>query len=482
MVQDTMKDLLSQAYDPASFRALGHQLIDLLADHLESAQAPENQQVINYREPEEELKFWQNDFARAGEEGASLTFFEDLLDHSMHLHHPHYIGHQVSVPAPINALAGMVSDILSNGTGVYEVGMASNALERVVTDFTAQKIGYPETASGFITSGGTLANLTALLAARAAKAPQQVWTKGHGAKLAIMVSEEAHYCVDRAARILGMGSEGIIKIPVDHQFKIRIDLLETYYQEALAAGLVPIALIGCAGSTATGSYDDLHALADFSEKHELWYHVDGAHGGAVAFSDKYKHLAAGMERADTIVLDYHKLLMAPALNTALLFREGHRSYDTFIQRAQYLWEAEQSPEWYQSGKRTFECTKLMLSIKVYASLRAYGPAIFGENVDRLYDQAQVFAQILQLAPDFERAVLPEANIVNFRYTGIPRESWDRKNGQTRQRLVENGSFFIVQTVINVERWLRATVMNPFTNHQHFEKLLNTIRSLAATLD
>jgi L-2,4-diaminobutyrate decarboxylase len=482
MPEDKMKDRLAEAYDPTNFRTLGHQLIDLLADHLEKAQDPEQQQLINYREPEEELEFWQNDFAQAGEKGASLAFFEDLLAHSIHLHHPHYIGHQVSVPAPINALAGMVSDILSNGTGVYEMGMASNALERVVTDFTAQKIGYPKTASGFITSGGTLANLTALLAARAAKAPQQVWTKGHGAKLAIMVSEEAHYCVDRAARILGMGSDGIIKIPVDQHFKIRTDLLESYYQEALAAGLVPIALIGCAGSTATGSYDDLNALADFCKKHQLWYHVDGAHGGAVAFSEKYKHLAKGMERADTIVLDYHKLLMAPALNTALLFKEGHRSYDTFIQRAQYLWDAEQSPEWYHSGKRTFECTKLMLSIKVYATLRSYGPAIFGENVDRLYDQAQLFAQIIDLAPDFELAVSPEANIVNFRYTGIPREEWDIKNGQIRQRLVENGSFYIVQTVINGERWLRATVMNPFTKRQHFKKLLASIRSLAATLD
>jgi L-2,4-diaminobutyrate decarboxylase len=477
MAQDTITDRLAEAYSPANFRALGHQLIDLLADHLEKTQDPENQQLINYREPEEELKFWQNDLAKAGKEGASLTFFEDILEHSIHLHHPHYIGHQVSVPAPVNALAGMVSDILSNGTGVYEMGMASNALERVVTDFTAQQIGYPATASGFITSGGTLANLTALLAARAAKAPQQVWTKGHEEKLAIMVSEEAHYCVDRAARILGMGSEGIIKIPVDEQFKIRTELLEDYYQEAITKGCIPIALIGCAGSTATGSYDDLNTLADFCEQHQLWFHIDGAHGGAVAFSDKYKHLATGIERADTIVLDYHKMLMTPALNTALLFKEGHRSYDTFIQRAQYLWEAEQSPEWYHSGKRTFECTKLMLSIKVYATLRCHGPNIFSDNVDRLYDQARSFAQMLSDAPDFELAVQPEANILNFRYTGIPRGEWDIKNGQIRQRLVALGSFYIVQTVINDERWLRATVMNPFTDRQHFQKLLATIRTI-----
>jgi len=95
MAQDTITDRLAEAYSPANFRALGHQLIDLVADHLEKTQDPENQQLINYREPEEELKFWQNDLAKAGKEGASLTFFEDILEHSIHLHHPHYIGHQV---------------------------------------------------------------------------------------------------------------------------------------------------------------------------------------------------------------------------------------------------------------------------------------------------------------------------------------------------------------------------------------------------
>ncbi|MEO0724925.1 MAG: pyridoxal-dependent decarboxylase, partial [Bacteroidota bacterium] len=424
---------LVQAYDAAAFRQVGHELIDLLADHLEKVQNEKVDHLIHYRDPETELAFWQEDFANTPAE--PMDFFRKILDHSTHVHHPHYIGHQISVPAPVNALAGMVSDVLSNGTGVYDMGMSSNALERVVTDFTAQKIGFDTSASGFLTSGGTLANLTAVLAARSAKASGEVWENGHQGRLAIMVSAEAHYCVDRAARILGMGKEGIIKVPVDDHFRIRTELLEEYYQNATERGLQVIAIVGCAGSTATGSYDDLQALAAFSRKHDLWFHVDGAHGGAVIFSERYRHLVAGIEQADTVVLDYHKMLMTPALNTALIFREGQRSYETFQQRAQYLWEAQQSPEWYHSGKRTFECTKLMLSIKVYATLRTYGPEVFGDNVERLYDQAKAFAQLLNTAPDFELAVEPEANIVNFRYTNMARESWDIENTKIRQRLV-----------------------------------------------
>lgn len=467
---------LQQAYDPQAFRQMGHQLIDLLADHLELVQQAGDNPLIQYHSPEKELAFWQNDFAKAPAD--PLDFFQHVLDHSIHLHHPHYIGHQVSVPAPISALAGMMSDLLSNGTGVYEMGMASNALERVLTDFTAQKIGYDPTASGFLTSGGTLANLTAMLAARSAKAPGRVWQDGHDEKLAIMVSEEAHYCIDRAARILGMGEAGIIKVPIDEQFRLRTNLLERYHKEAQEAGLTVIAVVGCAGSTATGSYDDLQAIADFSDKHKLWFHVDGAHGGAVVFSEKYRPLVTGIERADTVVLDYHKMLLTPALNTALIFKDGLRSYHTFQQRAQYLWEAQQSPEWYHSGKRTFECTKLMLSIKVYAILRTYGPEIFADNVERLYDQAKRFAELLDQANDFEVAVSPEANIVNFRYTDLPAEQLDVENGNIRQRLIEDGRFYIVQTVIRNQKWLRATVMNPSTHETHFLGLLDRIRLLA----
>ncbi|MEL7222405.1 MAG: aminotransferase class I/II-fold pyridoxal phosphate-dependent enzyme, partial [Bacteroidota bacterium] len=460
-----------------SFRQWGHALIDRIADQVEKVQTNTAAAVIPYHEPAEALAFWQNDFADANSD--PLAFFDKVIARSIHLHHPHYIGHQVSVPALVSSLAGMLSDVLSNGTGVYEMGMASNALERVVTDFTAQKIGYPDTASGFLTSGGTLANLTALLAARRAKAPSNVWQEGHQERLAVMVSEEAHYCIDRAARILGMGVEGIIKIPVDSQFKICSELLEDRLRQAEKEGLKVIAIVGCAGSTATGSYDDLNALADFCAKHQLWFHVDGAHGGAVVFSEKHKSLVAGMSCADSVVIDYHKMLMTPALNTALLFREGQRAYETFSQRAQYLWEEQQEPEWYHSGKRTFECTKLMLSIKVYVILRTFGEQVFADNVDRLYAQAKVFASLLKVHPDFELLLEPEANIVNFRYIGGSSESWNSQNALIREKLIQGGAFYIVQTTINGDRYLRCTVMNPLTGKEHFEGLLKEIERLVS---
>ncbi len=470
----TQNSVLDQAYDIQAFRTWGHELIDLLVNHLEGTHTNPEFPVLPYHSPEKELQFWQQDFKNGP--GQPLDLFTNILQHSIHVHHPRYIGHQVSVPALVASLAGLVSDILSNGSAVYEMGMASNALEKVVTDFMSQKVGFQD-GTGFLTSGGSLANLTALLAARKAKAPNDVWEMGHQEKLAVLVSEEAHYCIDRAARILGLGSEGIIKIPVNERFQIRTDLLENYLQQANSQGLTVIAVVGCACSTSTGSFDDLEKLADFCEKYNLWLHVDGAHGGAAIFSEKYKFILKGIERADSVVIDFHKMLLTPALATALIFKNQSDSYQTFSQKAQYLWESQQDGEWWNSGKRTFECTKFMMSLKVYSILKTYGEHVFEENVERLFDLAKAFAKMIQARPNFELAIEPEANIVNFRFVNTANDlnEW---NSNIRKQLLQDGKFYIVQTTLNGKLYLRTTIMNPLTTEQDLEALLDEIELLS----
>ncbi|WP_299897252.1 aminotransferase class I/II-fold pyridoxal phosphate-dependent enzyme [uncultured Aquimarina sp.] len=472
------KEELSNLYSPKDFREIGHQLVDMLADHLEQVQSDKDAPVIKYRNPEEELSYWKNDLSSGSN---MMDFYKEILDRSIHVHHPRYMGHQVAVPSVISSLSGLVTDLLSNGTGVYEMGMASNALERIVTDFVSDKIGYGTEAAGFLTSGGTLANLTALLAARKAKAPGLVWEEGHQENLAVLVSEEAHYCIDRAARILGFGAKGIIKVPTNSSFQIDVNVIEEYLEKAEQDGLVVIAIVGCASSTATGSYDDLAALAEIATKHNLWFHVDGAHGAGVVFSEKYKHLAKGIDQADSVVIDFHKMLLTPSLNTALLFKQGEESYKTFEQRAQYLWDSQQSREWYNSGKRTFECTKLMMSLKAYSIIKMYGEDVFEKNINRLYDQGKVFAQTIRNRDGFELLMEPEANILNFRYLKFSDSDLNANNSKIREALLQSGKFYIVQTMINEQRYLRTSIMNPLTTEEDFEALLDEIEIIATSL-
>ncbi len=466
------KHALQEIYDGATFREIGHQLIDLLADHIESVQSHQKP-VLNFRSPEEELAYWEQELTSTT---GMADFYKNIIAHSIAVHHPNYIGHQIAVPALISSLSGLVVDLLNNGTGVYEMGMASNAMEKIVTDLVSKKIGYDHNASGFLTSGGTLANLTALLAARKAKATTAVWEQGHAEKLALLVSEEAHYCIDRAARILGLGSEGIIKVPVNASFQMRTEVLDKYLNKAKQEGLHVIAIIGCASSTATGSYDNLEEIAVFAQENDLWFHIDGAHGGSVVFSEKYKHLATGIAAADSVVIDFHKMLLTPSLNTALVFKQGEDSYRTFEQKAQYLWDSQQSREWYNSGKRTFECTKLMMSLKVYAIIKMHGEAIFEQNIDRLYGLAREFATMISERSGFELLLHPEANIVNFRYINLPETTINEVNTQIREELISRGNFYIVQTRIGEKRYLRVTIMNPLTQKSDLEALLDEIEN------
>lgn len=472
-----MTDLLQQAYDPEIFRKQGHQLIDQLADYLKNMQNKPVMAVLPWQSPDDRLYSWQADYERSPDPDIN-QFWNVVVAQSMHIHHPSYIGHQVCPPVPVSALSALVSAFLNNGMAVYEMGPVASVIERIVVKEVAAALGYGEQSGGMMTSGGTLSNLTALLAARQAKAGYDAWQKGTKEELALMVSEEAHYCIDRAAKVMGWGDGGVIKVPVDAHYKMRTDLLETYYRQAQAEGKRVIAVVGSACSTSTGSYDPLDAIADFCERYDLWFHVDGAHGAPVVFSPKYKSLARGIARADSVTVDFHKMMLTPAITTALLFKEEKYSYQTFAQRAAYLL-SEQEGEWFNSGKRAFECTKRMMSIQVYAILRTYGQKIFEENVTYLYDLARTFAGQVQQRADLQLALTPEANIVCFRYTakGLDEQMLNEVNAKIRQELIEDGQFYIVQTSLKEQLYLRTTIMNPFTTSSILEQLLDKVEQI-----
>lgn len=471
-------DLLEQAFDPEHFRELGHQLVDQLADHLDQVKQGRGK-AIPFTAPKEERDYWAADWA--GQQGGDpLAYFQQIMGRSVQLQHPHYMGHQVSPAVPLAALSNLVDGMLNNGSAVYEMGMAGTAIEQLVVEEVAKAMGFDAHAGGVLTSGGTLANLTALLAARAVQCPDTIWSQGQQEPLALMVSEEAHYCVDRAARIMGWGSDGIIKVPVDEHYRMRHELLPAYLAKAKAQGRRVIAVVGSACSTSTGSFDDLEAIADCCEAEGLWLHVDGAHGAGLVFSEQHKAVLKGIERADSVAMDFHKMLLTPVLATALVFRNGRHAYRTFSQQAQYLWAGQREEEWHNMAKRTFECTKFMIGMKVYSIMRTYGTALWTAYVDRVVANGQRLYQLLCEKAAFETAIEPACNIVCFRYRaeGLDGEALNTLNGHIRQQLLEEGQFYIVQTMLRGERFLRVTLTNPFTTPEDLSAMLDRCEAAA----
>lgn len=470
-----MKDSIKQAYDPEAFRRQGHELVDFLADMLQGSLSGDRT-VLKWREPNAQYAYWEKDWQEGGAPDP-MTLFREVFDHCVHLQERKYMGHQISPPAPVSALAGLLGDFMNNGMGVYEMGAPATAIERLVIRIVAKQIGFAGEADGVLTSGGTLANLTALLAARSIKASERVWTEGSQKQYALMVSEEAHYCVDRAVRIMGWGSAGIIKVPGNDRFQMRTELLPELYQQATAEGREVIAVVGSACSTATGSFDDLEAIADFCAAHDLWFHVDGAHGAALAFSQKYRPVIKGLERADSVAMDFHKMLATPSVTTALVFKDGRHSFQTFAQKAQYLFEQDGDREWYNLAKRTFECTKLMLSVRAYSILRTHGLPFLDDYVTTVTDLGIRFGQMIDEDPRLELCTPPECNIVCFRYRPAELEetALNALNEHIRRRILETGRFYIVKTQLRGRVWLRCTLTNPFTREEDLLALLREVK-------
>lgn len=457
---------MEEIYNLEKFRKDAHELIDILCDDLNDAKNDEIP-AITHKSPEEIFSYWQTDF-NSGLVPAN-SVLKELIRDSFQSYSHKYLAHQVATPAPAAILGAITEVTLSNSLAVFEQTPTATILEKITTDWFAKELGYKE-GGGFVTSGGTLGNLTALLTARAVKVPDFAQKK-----LAILVSEQAHYSIERAGQTMGLAKEALIKIPTDSNFKVNLVAMQEAYDQAVKDGFTVFAVVGCGCSTSTGSFDDLNALADFCKEKNIWLHVDGAHGGAFALSEKYKHLVSGIHRADSVIIDFHKMLMTSSLATMVLYKNEKDSYKTFYQKAEYLIKSDEDT-WTDLARRTVECTKPAAIFRIYSLLRAHGKAGLVKSIDHLIDTTKMFAELIKGQPDFELALEPEANIICFRYTGDAlKNDLSGNNKKMREYLIRNTHFNIVSTIINGDFYLRCAIMNPFANENTFSELLNSLR-------
>ncbi|HOO98124.1 MAG TPA: aminotransferase class I/II-fold pyridoxal phosphate-dependent enzyme [Bacteroidales bacterium] len=469
-------------FDSESFRKEGHKIIDLLAGYLKEITNRPSTAVLPWTDPDELAGHYAGSLKKGNQE-PFVDYLKEVLERSNHLHHPRYIGHQVTSPLPHVALAQLCTTLLNNGAAVYEMGPVAMAMERNLIRLFSGMIGFDDKADGIFTHGGSAGNLTAMLAIRQVKSAYNVWEEGvlKGQKTGFMVTDQSHYSVSRNVKIMGLGDDALIRVPCDSNYRMRTDLLEQYYEKGLKEGISVAAVVANSCSTATGSYDDLEAIAGFCEKHKLWLHVDGAHGMGVLFSDKYRHLIRGIEKADSVVIDFHKMLLVPGLNTMVVFRDGNRSYETFAQKASYLFKRQAENEWYNSARRTLECTKSSLGFVAFTAFKYYNREYFGNYIDSRYDLAARFTEMIRLRDNFEAAINPDSNIVCFRYNpgGITNEELNRLNAAIRDKIIKDGIFYIVRTELEDKLWLRVTVINPLTTEEDLSMLLDTIETAAA---
>lgn len=469
---------LHEMFSPEQFRHSGHALIDLLAEHL-AANLQGNSKVLNWQPPALAAQHWQQTLPKQPvltPADLVATLRDDILPAGLAVHHPRNLGHQVAMPLPIASLCDLAAALTNQAMAVYETGPAATLIEHQVLRWLAEMIGWQD-AAGILTSGGAQANLTALLAARQVKGGDDVWQHGVAGStpLKILASEHAHYSVSRAAGIMGMGTNAVIKVPADQAGRMDVSALIALHQQARSQGDKVFAVVATAGCTPTGSIDPLTEIGAYCNAQDLWLHVDGAHGASALLSGQHREKLQGIALADSVVWDGHKLLYMPATVSAVLFKQAQHSFAAFAQQASYLFQGNsESDEFYNTSYRTLECTKRMMGLKLWAAFSLYGTEGLGQLVDQVFATARLLASKLQAAADFELLLVPETNIVCFRFC-----SGDQ--AAIRKLLVESGAFHLTQVAIHGETWLRTTIMNPFTSEQDLDALLEAIRKAGSSL-
>lgn len=420
--------------------------------------------------------------AEGGLEGARLSRFLDrYLAAATRLHHPRYMAHQVAVPVPHAALAALIDSFTNNAMAIYEMGPSAAAIEHTVLDWMMAKVGWraPDRSSqrgaGVLTHGGSLANLTALLAARARSVPR-AWTEGVPAGLVLVCSPSAHYSIARAAAILGLGERNVRHAATDPLGRIDPEALPACLKKLREDGELPIAVVANGGSTALGLFDPIRDIAAVCREHGVWLHVDAAHGASNLLSPRLRHLLDGIENADSIVWDAHKMLRSPVLCAAVLMRNEQALKDALDQEASYLFHEKDQPG-IDFIHRTVECTKAGLGLKIFFALAHGGERAIASMIERQTDLAKAAADLLRATPEIEVAAQPETNIVCFRVQGT-----DELQLDIRRRLTRDGAFYISTAEALGRRWLRLALMNPETNLDDIAALVSEILSIASRAD
>ncbi|MFL9610264.1 pyridoxal phosphate-dependent decarboxylase family protein [Methylobacillus sp. Pita2] len=473
---------LDPLFDPEQFRASGHALIDMLAEQLAS-ELSGDASLIQWQPPLEAEQAWQETMPEHPElrpEDFADWIRQAILPRNLAMHHPHSMAHQAAPPLPMAALSDLVAALSNQAMAVYEAGPAATLIERQVIRWLNTLIGWPE-GSGVLTSGGSQANLTALLAARQ-QVGNSIWNKGvdTAPRLRILTSALSHYSISRAAGIMGLGTEAVLPVAVDAEGKMSTDALRQAYDMCTARQETVMAVVATAGCTATGSIDPLQAIGEYCRSHGLWMHVDAAHGASALLSAEHRKKLEGMALADSVTWDAHKLLYMPATVSAVLFRDAASSYSAFSQDASYLFHEDDDIEamGFNTSRRTLECTKRMMGLKLLAAFKLYGRQGMATLIEHVFSLAGQFAGLVAKTQHFSLLMLPQTNIVCFRYlsnAALDKATLNALQMDIRKKLLQQELFHLSQVDIDGHIWLRCTFMNPYTQPSHQQALLESIR-------
>jgi glutamate/tyrosine decarboxylase-like PLP-dependent enzyme len=417
-------------------------------------------------------------------------FESDVAPHAMQIPSPRYYGLFNPTPLPIAVWADALASAINQNGAAWRNSPSASVIEARVLRWLCEMVGYERESFGTLTSGGSEANLIGLKCARD-KAQRDVLEKGVRAargELIVYASEQSHYSLEKSVDILGLGRRNLRKIETDDRFHIRTDLLREIIASDKERGFIPCCIAGAAGATSTGIVDPLDELAEIALDNNCWFHVDAAYGGALAFSEKHRHLLRGLEHADSITIDPHKWMFVPFACGAVLIRGGGRILRAaFDITPEYLSEerggADVEYDFFRYGQLG---TRRFNALKIWMALKFMGTRGYARIIERQIELTQYLARRLDDLPDFARVGEIETAVCCFRF--LPEEAraqdaakQDALQQKLQQCIERSREAWISTTVLKGRRALRVNVNSFLTERRHIDDLVELLRRESAKL-
>jgi aromatic-L-amino-acid decarboxylase len=452
---------------PAEMRALGYRGVDLIAEHF--ANLPEKPVGAKGDPAALRPAFLESPPAKPVPDAEILARVEgEVFSNILNICHPRFFAF---VPGPSNFVSAM-ADALAAGFNVFNGswlgGSAPAALELAVIDWFRTWCGFPAGAGGLFVSGGSMANLTALVTARHTVLNDR--TEG----AVIYYSDQTHSSIDRALRVIGFLPEQIRRIPSDDEYRLPLDVLAARVAEDRAAGLRPFAVIANAGTTNTGAIDPLREIADFCEGEELWMHVDGAYGAAAAISDRGRRLLRGIEAADSLSFDPHKWLFQTVECGCVLVRDAALLKKTYRIMPEYLADVHRNVAEVNPCDYGIQLTRGFRALKVWMSVHHFGMDAFRGAVDRGFELAEIAERKIRDMANWELVTPAQMGIVCFRRRDAAESFYPRLH----DAMLRDGFALATSTVLNGRTALRLCTINPRTTEDDIENTLDWLDAIA----
>jgi len=413
-------------------------------------------------------------------DGLLRVFREDIIPFSRQNAHPRMFGYVQSPGTPIAAFADLLASTLNANLTVWRSAPAPVEVERLTIDWIRQILGFNAEAGGLFVSGGSMANLAALAAARQTK-------DCSSGRLRIYASSETHFSIVKAAALLGIGRENVCHIAVDERFRIRADDLVAKITADLEAGYVPLCVVANAGTVNTGAVDPLAEIRKIANRFQLWMHVDGSYGALAILAKSARELFAGIERADSVALDPHKWLYLPVDVGCVIYRDPEIVRAAFAHEAEYTriigQEADEAFAFWDYGP---ELSRRFRALKVWMLLKGVGVSALSEAIENNLACARHLESMVRASDDFEMAAPVELSIFCFRHMPVQLRNESPKtidafNERLLVALQRDGSSYLSNATLGGRFALRGCVLNYRTTLRDMEILLDDLRRVAKSL-